>query len=147
MNRIQKELETIRKRNKGVLRPEDVVKFAKDKKTALHTQFEWSDTKAAKKYRLYQARQVILQVKIIPHPEAGTVTRAYVSLKDDRTMPGGGYRAVVDVLTDADRRAALMREALEELVVFRQKYKTLSELEPVFAAIAQVAKKKRRKTG
>jgi len=147
MNRIQKELETIRKRNKGVLRPEDVVKFAKDKKTALHTQFEWSDTKAAKKYQLYQARQVILQVKIIPHPEAGTVTRAYVSLKDDRTMPGGGYRAVVDVLTDADRRAALMREALEELVVFRQKYKTLSELEPVFAAIAQVAKKKRRKTG
>lgn len=45
----KRELEIIREKHGGTIRPEDVVEFAKDPSTALHECFEWNDRKAAKK--------------------------------------------------------------------------------------------------
>lgn len=145
MSRVEKELEQIRKWNKGLLRPEDVVRFARNKRTALHSQFEWNNAKAGREYRLWQARELIIHVRIIPHPDASEPIRAYVSLKDDRTKKGGGYRASVEVLGHKVSRAVLLKEALEELRHFKQKYRELMELAPVFEAMEKIQSKPARK--
>ena len=134
-------LESIRAKHGGILRPEDVVATAADPKSILHGQFEWDDGKAAQEYRLWQARHLIrVCVTIIPQAESGEI-RAYVSLKADREAPGGGYRALVDVLKDDELRRQLLAEALEEMEVFRSKYRRLRELAPIFEAAKRVRKR------
>ena len=134
---VYRELEQIRKSNGGLLRPLDVVEFARNPKTALHGRFTWDDSKAANEYRLWQARQII-RVSVTVIPNAEKEYHAYVSLKDDRKQEGGGYRSTVSVLRHSVRRDAMLREALEELDVFRRKYAILTELAPVFEAIVTV---------
>jgi len=134
---VYRELEQIRKSNGGLLRPLDVVEFARNPKTALHGRFTWDDSKAANEYRLWQARQII-RVSVTVIPNAEKEYHAYVSLKDDRKQEGGGYRSTVSVLRHSVRRDAMLREAMEELDVFRRKYAILTELAPVFEAIVTV---------
>ena len=141
---VAEELEYIRSQNDGVLLAEHVVEYAKDPETALHSRFTWDDTKAASEYRLWQAREVIrVMVTILPH--SNTPIQAYVSLKDDRKEPGGGYRQICDVMSDADLREKLISEALGEFERIAAKYKQLQELKPVFEVIAKTKKRSRRK--
>ena len=122
---------------RGRLTPESVLRDAKCPDSVLHPQFEWDDSKAANEYRLWQARQII-RVSVTVIPNAEKEYHAYVSLKDDRKQEGGGYRSTVSVLKHSVRRDAMLREALEELDVFRRKYAILTELAPVFEAIVTV---------
>ena len=121
------ELISIANRNQGILRPEDVVAFAKDTSTALHGRFTWDDTEAAQRYRLDQARDLI-QVVVTVIPGTKRTYRAFVSLNEDRANRGGGYRYVVDVLNDAGRRKNLLAEALAEFDRWSEKYESLKEI-------------------
>lgn len=136
-DRIREELEQIRETHGGILRPEDVVDFAADPETALHSQFEWDDSEAARQHRIWQARQVIRCVVTVI-PQANEPIRAYVSLVPDRSNPGGGYRDTVAVLSDDEHREQLLSQALRELRAWRAKYNQLKALAPVFAAIDTV---------
>jgi hypothetical protein len=139
---IRDELELVRRNGGGILRPVDVVVFAKDEGTTLHGCFEWDDSKAAHEHRLEQARKLI-RVKltmIADHPRA---VRAYVSLQRDRETDGGGYRAIVDVMSDDEMREQLLDEALDELNRFRRKYSMLKALAPIFEATDQVRARRR----
>jgi len=140
---IQRELEQVRQSNGGVLRPEDVVKFARNKRTALHAEFKWDDSEAAEEYRLWQARQVIrVAVTVLPSPHSGQdPVRAYVSVPSDRVRPGGGYRAIGEVVADEEQRAELINEAISEVKRWRRKYERLRELIPIFRAIDKVEAK------
>lgn len=140
---IRAELEQIRQSHGGLLRPEDVVKFARNKRSALHGEFEWDDSKASAEYRLWQARQVIrVSVTVLPSPHANQEpVRAYVSVASDRVQPGGGYRALADVMSDDEMRAQLVNEALCEVKRWRRKYERLRELVPIFKAIDKVEAK------
>lgn len=142
--RVVDVLEQICLKAGGVLRAEDVVRLAANPKHPLHDKFEWNNGKAASQYRLWQARELI-RVSVTMLAESKTAIRAFVSLKDDRAKVGGGYRAIHDVLSDAEMRDRLMGEALDELEDFKQKYKTLKELAPVFAATNAVTKKRGRR--
>lgn len=136
-DRVRAELEHIRHASGGVLKPEAVVEFARNPSTALHSRFEWDDTEAAQQFRIWQARQVIrVAVEVLPHTT--TETRVYVSLLSDRSRPGGGYRPLLDVMSDAEKRAELVRQALGEFRRVRDRYQQIKELEPIFAAIEQV---------
>ena len=138
---IAAELERIRADGDGILQPEAVVSAAEDDESILHPCFTWDDGEAGRQFRLWQARQLIrITVSIIGNGSPHTV-RTYVSLHHDRQGEGGGYRALVDVLADADLRESLLEEALAELKVFQQKYRVLKELAPVFAAARKVAKR------
>jgi hypothetical protein len=140
---IQSELEVIRSHHGGVLRPEDVVKFARNKRTALHAEFEWDDKKASAEYRLWQARTVIrVAVTVLPSPHSSDdPVRAYVSIASDRVRPGGGYRALADVMSSDEQRAELLLEAIGEVKRWRRKYDRLRELVPIFRAIDKVDQK------
>lgn len=137
MSTVKDELEFLRKQNNGFLRPQDVVAFAKNPDTTLHTQFEWNDGNAAEKYRLAQARAII-RVAVIVNPATAEKVRAYVSLSDSRDL---GYRAIAEVLDDQMLTDRLLQDALKELTSFQKKYdklKELTELGNVFNAIEQI---------
>ena len=111
---------------------------AKAKSSPLHDLFEWDNDKAGEQYRLWQARELI-RVSIRFLPESGTNTRVYVSLRSDRTEDGGGYRSMVEVMSDSDQRAQLVSDVLAELKAIREKYAELKELAEIFEAIDKAA--------
>lgn len=138
---VKAELEALKQ--KGVIAPHAVVDAAKDPDSALHSCFTWDDSEAAHKYRLEEARR-LLRVYVVEVQSGGKVVpaRAYVSLSSDRKS-GGGYRAIVDVLSDADLKSQLLQDAFREFETFRQKYESVQELEPVFEAAKKVERKHR----
>lgn len=143
MKTITEELQSIAKKHKGILRAEDVVLFAMDPETALHSQFDWEDTDAAHKWRLHQARNIIrVNVSILPHAEKKF--RTYVSLVSDRQQEGGGYRPTVNVLSNAEHRAALVDQAFDDLERWKEKYRELTEFAAVFEAMESVKRPKRK---
>lgn len=135
----REELLYLAKRNDGVLNPQDVVTFASNPQTHLHSKFTWDDTIAAQKYRLWQARHIIkLELEIVRNgdEEVGE-TNLFVSLTDER-VAGGGYRLATQVLTDADRRQRLLNDALQELNRIKVKYQNIKELAGVFKEIEKL---------
>lgn len=132
---IIEELEKIREANDGILLPSEVVEFAKDPETALHSRFTWDDSKAAHEYRLWQAREVIrVLVRVVPGVKS--TVRAFVSLAQDRKA--GGYRSIEDVMIDPPMRESLLDQAKRELASFRRRYKDLKELAVVFSAMDEI---------
>lgn len=138
------EMQKIRSRHKGILRPENVLSYAKNPRTALHEKFEWDDAKAGYEYRLWQAREMIAVFVTVVKPNTSPV-RTFVSLRTDRMFPGGGYRALVDVMTDAALRKQLLAEALDDAERWQAKYALLSELTPVFQELAKLKAKQVKK--
>lgn len=135
------ELNQVASQNDGMLRPPDVVDFAKNPTTALHAVFEWDDLVAGHNYRLQQARQLIRVVAVTLPGDNPLKYRAFVSMKEDR-YNGDGYRAMVEVMTDGSRRERLLLEALEEMEAIRLKYANLEELAGVFEELSRVPKPK-----
>jgi len=132
--KLREELDTLAEASEGYLSPRSVVKWAEQHPdSALHAKFEWDDSKAAQKYRLSQARQII-RVHVETVVENGQNTRAFVSLQKDR-VPERGYKALRDVLDDPVERRILVAQARRELARLRQKYAILEELGGVWDAI------------
>lgn len=129
--KIEEELEIIRKKHKGLLRPIDIVKYAENPETSLHLQFEWDDGKAAQEYRLGQARYLI-RVFVTVLGEKKNPIRAYVSLIGDRIKVNGGYRELKDVLRTKNGRTQLLQQAFREFMAWKNKYEVLKELSSVF---------------
>ncbi len=122
---------------RGVLRPDVVVDAARDESSPLHDYFTWDDGEAAEQYRLIEARKLI-QVHVEVLENCKRKSPVFVSLRDDRAKAGGGYRLMVDVLSDEAKRERLLDEAKRDLETFRSKYHMLSELSRVFAAMDAV---------
>lgn len=122
-----------------LLKPAAVVEVAANPASPLHPYFQWDDAKAGYAYRLAQARTLIRTVYVL-NPEAlkPTPTIAYVSLATDRTKPGGGYRAVPEVLASATLRASLLQTAQKELEAWMCRHAMLTELVEAVARAAQI---------
>lgn len=139
MSRWQQELERVRTAHKGRLHPKHVVAAARDPANPLHNKFEWDDKKASEAYRLQQAMELIRQVTFLPKG-ADEPVRAYVSLSSDR-LSRGGFRAMVDVLSDAQLKAQMIEDAKQELSAFQQRYDQLrkvAKFRSVFRAIDRI---------
>jgi hypothetical protein len=145
-NSVQEELIYIAERHNGLLNPSDVVRFAQDQGTKLHSRFEWDDSEAGHKYRLWQARQVIsLEFQVMESGEKNIgPVRTFVSLRDDR-ISKNGYRLMLDVMSNESLRDKMLSEALSELVQIKTKYKKLTELNSVFEAIDNVEISRKKK--
>lgn len=136
--KLQEELETIREDNNGVLRAEDVIRYAEDHPdSVLYGQFTWDNEVAAIHYRLSQARRLI-RMHVFVIPNSSSETRIYVSLEQDRMMAGGGYRHIHEVMSDAAQREMLLRQALREIQRWRQKYQNIKELAIIFSSIDEI---------
>lgn len=129
--KILEELHRIAGEHGGLLLPENVVEAASEAASPLHPWFDWDDTSAAHKHRLWQARQLISVTVTYIEKEP---VRAFVSLTTDRHS-GNGYRAITEVFASQQHRTQLLKDALAEMETFRKKYNTLRELDGVFRAM------------
>lgn len=98
-------LEQIRKENGGVLRPDDVVSYAKKhKKSALGARFTWNVQDAAYQHWLWQARKVIAACRTSIITETVVVSAvAYVQDPDKKKESDQGYTSVHELRDDEDR--------------------------------------------
>lgn len=110
--------------------PESVLETAKDPNTALHGCFEWDDTKAANKYRLIQARQII-QFLVIKGTENTDMPQRAFEITTETSV----YAPVQVIVRNEDEYAALLSRAKAQLKQFAERYRRLSELENVIDAI------------
>jgi len=142
LSEVTQELERIREEHNGVLRPIDVVTEAADPASVLHSRFNWDDTAAGHQWRLMQARTLIrASVRLLPYNGTSRPMRIFVSLLPDRYVPGGGYRATIEVMSSEAQRMQLLSQALEEMRRFQSKFRDLSELVNVFDAMADAWQK------
>jgi hypothetical protein len=125
----------------GLLKPLDVVEAARPETHPLHKHFEWDDSVAAERFRIEQARTLLQRVYVkMETPDGkGRMAQVFVSLTTDRDE--GGYRTMVDVLSDADMRNQLIRDALGDMQSFTDRYKTLRDLAGVFSSMRKARKK------
>jgi len=129
-------LQSIAAKNKGLLKPEDVVEAARPVKSPLHTRFTWDDTEAANQYRLQQARQLIRTTIQYIEVDGGKQSfRVFCSLTPDRENEGGGYRETTAILSNRRYKNQLLADARVEMERFEQKYARLQELAGVIKEI------------
>ena len=109
------ELKALAEKNDGVLHPEAVVGFARNPKTALHSAFEWNNTKAAEQYRIEQARRLIrVMVEVVPGDSKETTVNAFVALRSER-YEEAGYRYMPELMKTEAGREDVLATALWEL--------------------------------
>ena len=133
-------MEAIRLRDKQkLLKPQAVVDAARPESSPLHKRFEWDDSVAGEKYRIEQARRLIVSYRI-EIPDVGSVQQ-FISLPSDRVRGGGGYRPMIDVMNNARFRAMYLEDALRELQEVQKKYKRIEELAGVWEAVGKVKNK------
>lgn len=114
------------------IKPEEIVDKARDESTELHKCFEWDDTKAAEKYRVYQARQIVCHLivkEVDDEPQKREVRFFY------KTDSQEGYKPTSYIMRNEDEYQKLLDRALSELKAFQKKYSTLKELDGLFDAI------------
>lgn len=114
--------------------PANILEYAKTHpESELHKCFEWSDTEAARKYRIIQARQITINLKYVPVDKSKQEVRVFHL--DTKTH---AYEPVTKFIVNNDKYARLLAQAKAELVSFERKYHTISELENVFEAINEL---------
>jgi hypothetical protein len=143
-SKIHYEIDAIIKKNKGVITQELIVKEAQKNGTAIHEDFKkrglFDPQKAMQYAQLTYARVLLMHYKVwvsVDQKEPVKV-RALVNLRDERSSKQGGYRPIISVMSDMERRKKLLSDALADMAAFRTKYQILTELEPVFEAMEKV---------
>lgn len=122
----------------GVLTPELVVEESRSETAVLHSCFEWDDQKAADKYRVVQAHQILRTITArIPSNEGAepVAVRAFVHID-------GNYESVAKAIVVPDMYQSLLNDAMKEMESFRQKYRNIQELSGVILAMEAVSTEK-----
>ena len=91
-----------------------VVAYAHNRKTELHKCFEWNDTKAAEKYRLDQAREVLRSFDRVRINELGEEERVRVY---ERTSNKNNavYRDVIEAFDDDEFKQRIIRRVMDDV--------------------------------
>lgn len=144
----------------GKLTPKELVEAARDVNSPLHNEFEWDDTKAAQKYREWQARYIIssIELTIVNIPAEPTKMNLHITndVSDEETeneetlaygvkfyhsldSDGTGYENVVSISEDEEKAKKLLENCKKDIGTFREKYNTLrSTLPKLFEAMDEV---------
>ena len=114
--------------------PEQVLEKARnDENSELHKCFEWNDGIAAEKYRLIQARKIIINLAYVPKEKTDEPVRCFQITREKSV-----YMPTKQFLVNNDEYQDLLKRAKVELESFKRRYATLSELEIVFEAIESI---------
>lgn len=133
------ELSRIESRDGGIT-PEKVVEAARPKQAPLHPAFEWDDGVAGELYRRQQAGQLIRSVYVVPEEEdEAPPSPAWVSVIDSASSERQ-YVATPLALSDEEKRATVLADALAQLEGLRRRYSALQELAKVWTALDEIAR-------
>ena len=100
----------------------------------LHDVFEWDDAKAAEAYRLDQSGHLIRCITVTPENQDAEPVRAYFICSEDEAK----YKNITAILTDPDSRTQLFKTAMNELLVFKNKYQQLEQFDRIVQDIDQL---------
>lgn len=142
----REELLRLAEENGGALSPTLLVDSARSETSPFHDRFVWDDTIAGERYRRIQAGVILRQVKVTflaqSHGPARTIdvkeVRALQSPAPDRGKGAASYQSVSTIMSDAEKRAAMVATVKAELASIRKRYSELTELSSVWEAIDQV---------
>lgn len=125
----------------GQLRPEAILERAEPQDSVLHGFFTWEDATAAVRWRTHEARNLIRHYTVwIDQDPTPIRTRAFVSLKSAR-VARSGYTPIRRVLSDQDKHAEMLKNALDEFRYMEKKYGHLLELKPIFHVVRRVRRR------
>lgn len=110
--------------------PQEVLEKAKDESSELHKCFEWDNDVAAEKYRLQQARAIIINLVYVSKGKEEQPVRCF-----QITAEKSVYQPTKRFLVQENQYQQLLARAKAELESFRRRYETVTELEKVFEAI------------
>ena len=110
--------------------PAEVLEKARDVNSELHKCFEWNDSIAAEKYRLQQARGILINL-VYKEKESNEEPVRTFQITTQKNV----YQPSVQFLVQEDEYQHLLKRAKSELESFKKRYHTLSELQEVFEAI------------
>lgn len=110
--------------------PESVLEKARDENTELHKHFEWRDDVAAEKYRLQQARHLIVCMVEIQSESSDDVRRVFEISSTPNVYQPRTYFTI-----NKEEYAILLGRAKQELYALKKRYENIAELEDVFMAI------------
>ncbi|MBM3211189.1 hypothetical protein FJZ33_03150 [Candidatus Poribacteria bacterium] len=112
---------------KGLLKPRDVVDEAVNEDNPLHDYFDWDDSSAGDKHRLWQARQLIKTIRV---EVVGKQTEAYHNVVVDlEAVPTQGYYPIEKILLSEQLTRQIIISALNEIEYWMDKYQHLKQLE------------------
>lgn len=138
-SKIHQELMRIEE-ERGYLDPQVVVEYAQDPDSVLHGAFEWDQDEAARKYRMWQARQLIKSVQV---QYKGKPAPAFLNVTVNYEENKSGYMSSSKVLSNRDLAKETMQDALERIEHWRMVYGQLKELSEIVNEDAlEEAKKK-----
>lgn len=122
VNAVVEELKEIQE-VRGEINPAFVLESARNKKSVLHAYFIWDDKKAADKWRLYQATELLrrIEVKVVTNGET-KFYRAFEVIKKDNFNAGSSSILFDPSSSSSSSRAAQI--ATEDL------NRTINRLEP-----------------
>jgi len=115
-------LERINKDNGGIT-PQAVVDYARPDGSELHEAFEWDDNVAGEEYRKWQARQLIVRVKI-----EDTNIPLYHSIRAKINVEQPVYKPIEEVKKSRSLLGEVVNNALNEIEYWQEKYEYLNEL-------------------
>jgi hypothetical protein len=123
------------KTNKG---PADFLRLATNPTSPAHKHFEWDDSKAAHKHRLYQARYYMRSIEV-EVTSIGEDVRVSCSIRQGEL--DGKNNTWYDIHTIKNSKnlmAQLLKQATDDLRSFRHRYAVLNKvaaIRPIFIAI------------
>ena len=107
----------------------------------LHNEFEWSNAKAGKMYRLDQEKKikrslVVISESSVDDHRAPIEIRLYQRTKiQDNGNSRRVYMNTFEMLEDPEGREQLLAQALRDLEIFQNRYRVLTELSGVLEPI------------
>lgn len=113
----------------------DLVEESRPESAPLHRYFEWDDTKAAELYRERQGRDLIAHIIIVRDDENAETKDAQIVRAFYNVDETPKYHPVQQIITDETLHQKLLERAKAELLVFKEKYKTILELEKIINEI------------
>ena len=141
----KREIDKIKAKKGGEVFASDIVDAAKSKRSPLHREFEWDDTKAASLYRCEQARLMLRSIEVVYKEMPSTPVRSYnvvtSATSNEETGKKKCYKSTEDILSDPELRMELLSTAFAELRRFQRRFHGLQELSIVFRAINEALEK------
>lgn len=138
--------EILRVERKKGLTPKNLVEEAKDESNPLHEFFEWEDSVAANEYRLYQARVLINEVKvIIDQKEYFAFENVAIKVSEKSEETERVYKPVAEIIQNEELRKQILKSALHSLTYWQEKFSKYEEVKPIVKSIIKVRKKLEKK--
>lgn len=141
--RIGERLHELCAHNQGRVTPEIVVNDAEKNKTSVFRKYlEFNDRKAAREWRIHQARTIISAIVVENPVDRKKNMKEFVSIGVGKDK---GYVPTMVAIQNEQMREEVLKTALRDMKTYETKYNWLEELAEIFQVARKVDKKLKKK--